>query len=40
MAEAGWPLFALHGEGRDLEALFREVNRPPRDQTAQEAAHV
>jgi ABC-2 type transport system ATP-binding protein len=31
VAEAGWPLFALHGEGRDLEALFREVNSIPPD---------
>jgi len=37
VAEAGWPLFALHGEGRDLEALFREVNAGT---NAQEAAHV
>jgi len=26
VADAGWPLYALHREGRDLEALFREVN--------------
>jgi ABC-2 type transport system ATP-binding protein len=26
VANAGWPLYALHPEGRDLEALFREVN--------------
>jgi ABC-2 type transport system ATP-binding protein len=37
VAEAGWPLFALHGEGRDLEALFREVNAGT---NAQEVAHV
>ena len=26
VANAGWPLYALQREGRDLEALFREVN--------------
>jgi len=38
VADAGWPLFALHPEGRDLEALFREVNRGPA--ATEEAAHV
>jgi ABC-2 type transport system ATP-binding protein len=26
VASAGWPLYALHRESRDLEALFRDVN--------------
>ena len=38
VADAGWPLYALHPEGRDLEALFRDVNRRPT--ATQEAAHV
>ena len=38
VADAGWPLYALHPEGRDLEALFRDVNRGPT--ATQEAAHA
>jgi ABC-2 type transport system ATP-binding protein len=26
IADTGWPLYGLHREGRDLEALFREVS--------------
>lgn len=43
VADAGWPLYALQREGRNLEALFREVNLGVGAGAAglvREAAHV
>ena len=43
VVDAGWPLYALQREGRDLEALFREVNLDPGTGAvgpAREATHV
>jgi ABC-2 type transport system ATP-binding protein len=45
VADAGWALYALHAEGHDLEALFREVNLDTgvavhRTAAAQETTHV
>jgi hypothetical protein len=45
VADAGWPLYGLRPEGRDLETLFREVNLDATGPAGygpqvQEAAHV